>query len=109
MVPHRPSGRMIRDSVTWRRDRAPIGSPATARLRRAPRRSGLAGGLEHGGIERLARALAGPDHELEGREIAFAGVERGAEQRLALLAGRWNAAGEHQRMPVHDDAVLHPE
>src|SRR6266851_4385328 len=65
--------------------------------------------LEHRGVERLARGLAGPDHELEGREVALAGVERGSEQRLALPARGFDAAGQHQRVAVHDQAVLDPE
>src|SRR5262249_50632378 len=69
----------------------------------------LARGLEHGGVERLARRLAGPDHELERWIISFAGVERGREQRLALPAGGLDAPGEQQRVPVHDQAVLDPE
>src|SRR5690349_1647713 len=65
--------------------------------------------LEHGGVERLARGLAGPDHELEGREVALAGIERGAEQRLALPARGFDPAGQHQRMAVHDQPVLRPQ
>src|SRR5262249_18771278 len=44
----------------------------------------LASGLEHGGLERLAGTLAGPDHELERRIVALAGIERGREQHFAL-------------------------
>src|SRR5712671_3930764 len=69
----------------------------------------LALGLEHGGVERLARLLARPDHELEGREIALAGVERGSEHCLALPARRVDPAGQHQGVPIHDQAVLGPE
>src|SRR5262245_38471745 len=69
----------------------------------------LALGLEHGGVERLARRLARPDHELEGGKVALAGIERGGEQCLALPAGGFDAAGEHQRVAVHDQAVLDPE
>src|SRR6516165_7193765 len=71
--------------------------------------SSLAGGLEHGGLERLARALAGPDHELKGREVPLAGIQRGPEQRFALPARGRHAPGQHQGMPVHDDPVLRPE
>ncbi len=42
-------------------------------------------------------------------EIALAGVERGAEQRLALLAGGFDAAGQHQRVAEHHDAFVGPE
>src|ERR1700752_3794212 len=66
-------------------------------------------GLEHGGGERLTRGLVRPDHELEGREVALAGVERGSEQRLALPARGFDPAGEHQRVAIHDEAVLGPE
>jgi hypothetical protein len=61
-----------------------------AQVGRPPAR--LDGGLrlplsvEHGGIQRRARRLARPHHELEGREIPLAGIERGGEQRLALAA-----------------------
>src|SRR3954454_5117907 len=68
----------------------------------------LSGGLEHRGVERLARAFAGPDHELECLEVAFRGVERGIEQRLALTPRNLDAAGEQQRMAEHHDAVLGP-
>src|ERR1700730_18612553 len=63
--------------------------------------SSLARGLEHGGVECLARALAGPDHELEGREIALAGIQRGPQQRLALPARGFHAARQYQRAPIH--------
>src|SRR5262245_40866722 len=76
---------------------------------RKTRRSGLAGGLEHRRVERFARALAGPDDILEGREVALAGVERGAEQSLALGIGGIDAARQHQRMSEHDNAVLWPQ
>ena len=46
----------------------------------------LAGCLEHGGVHGFARGFARPNHELERRIIAFAGVERGPEHRLALPA-----------------------
>src|SRR5258708_4329126 len=68
----------------------------------------LADGFEHRGVERLARALAGPDHELERLEIALRGVERGIQQRLALPARDLDAAGEQQRVTEHHDAVLGP-
>src|SRR5262245_22373020 len=38
--------------------------------------SGLAGGLEQGGVDRLAGAGACPHHELERLIVAFAGVDR---------------------------------
>src|SRR5436309_11926845 len=63
--------------------------------------SGLARGLEHRRLERVARRLAGPDHELERRIIALAGIERGRQQRLALPPGCFHAAGEHERVPIH--------
>src|SRR5262245_23483612 len=65
--------------------------------------------VEHGGVERLARRLARPDHELEGGEVALAGVECGREQRLALPARRFDAAGKHQRVAIHDQSVLNPQ
>jgi hypothetical protein len=43
-------------------------------------------GIEHGGVQRHARRLARPHHELEGGEIPLAGIERGGKQRLALAA-----------------------
>ena len=75
----------------------------------SPRRSGFARGLEHRRVERLARAFPRPDHKLEGGEMPLAGVERGAEQRLALLAGGLDAARQYQRVAEHDDAFLHPQ
>src|ERR1700693_727619 len=71
--------------------------------------SSLACGLEHGGIEGLAGSLAGPDHELEGREIALAAIERGPQQSFALPARGFHAARQDQRVPVHHDAVLGPQ
>src|SRR5262245_29837567 len=65
--------------------------------------------VEHGGVERLARRLARPDDELEGGEVALAGVECGCEQRLALPARRFDAAGKHQRVAIHDQSVLNPQ
>src|SRR5215510_3736368 len=94
---------------TWMAGRSPAitfesgGSPALRLALRLPL------GLEHGGVERLARRLSRPDHELERRKVALAGIERGGEQCLALPAGGFDAAGEHQRMAIHDQAVLDPE
>src|ERR1700730_192262 len=91
-----PTSRMVPER--WASVRAPVIVialfPRSSLARAAGRQeaagrqgaSSLASGFEHGGVERLARSLAGPDHELEGREVAFAGVERSPEQRLALPA-----------------------
>src|ERR1043166_4267219 len=68
----------------------------------------LARGLEHRGVERLARVFAGPDHELKGLEIALAGLERCIEQRLALPAGALAPPRERHRRAEHDDAVVGP-
>src|SRR5262245_9206659 len=68
----------------------------------------LPGCLEHRRVERFARGFAGPDHELEGGKIAFAGVERGPEQRLALLARGLGTAGEHEGVTKHHNALGHP-
>src|SRR6266436_861114 len=70
---------------------------------------GLSLGLEHGGIERLARRLTGPDYELKGGKITLAGVERSAEQALALATGGLHPAGEHEGVTVHDETVRKPE
>src|SRR5690242_4743555 len=69
----------------------------------------LARGLEQNGVERLGRALAGPDHELKCLEVALAGIERGAERRLALRARGGHAAGEEQRVAVHHQPVGEPD
>src|SRR5262245_3724804 len=68
----------------------------------------LPGCLEHRGVERFARGLAGPDHELEGRKIAFAGLECRPEQRLALFARGLRAACEHEGVSKHHNALGHP-
>src|SRR6186713_237322 len=68
----------------------------------------LPGCFEHRGVERFTRGLASPNYELEGREIAFAGIERRAEQRLALLAGGFGAAREDEGVAKHHDALGHP-
>src|SRR6266481_1265673 len=80
---------------------------ATETKRRSASR--LSGGFEHHRFERLARALAGPQHELEGLVVALAGVERDAEQSFALGVCRRDAAGEHERMTEHDEAVIDPD
>src|SRR5262245_3226299 len=69
----------------------------------------LAGCLENGGVERLARRLARPQHELEGREIAFAGIDRGGQHRAALLARGLDPAGQHQRVPEHHHSIARPQ
>src|SRR5207248_10163944 len=81
----------------------------------AARRSGmtatglrLARRIEHCGVKRLARGLAGPDHELERLEITLRGIERGIEQRLALASRDFDATGQQQRMTEHHDTVLGP-
>src|SRR4029079_3456323 len=68
----------------------------------------LPGCFEHRGIERFTRGLASPNHELEGRELAVAGLERRAEQRLALLARGFGTAREDEGMAKHHDALGHP-
>src|SRR5207302_1897678 len=57
----------------------------------------------------LPRRLARPDDELESREIALGGVERGCKNRFALPPGRRDAARQYQSMAEHDDAVLSPD
>src|SRR4029077_154829 len=54
--------------------------------------------FENRRIAPFTRGLASPNHELEGREIAFAGLERRAEQRLALLARGFCTAREDEGM-----------
>src|SRR5580698_9300534 len=71
--------------------------------------SRLSRGLEHGGVHCFARTLAGPDYELERRKVAFAGIERGAEHRLALPVRCGDAAGKNQRMTEHHHAGLRPD
>src|SRR6187455_2994525 len=58
----------------------------------------LPGCFEHRGVERFTRGFTGPNHELEGREIAFTGIERRTEQRLALLARGFGPAREDEGM-----------
>src|SRR5215813_4147422 len=68
----------------------------------------LAGGLEQDRFERLGGALAGPDDELECLIVAFAGVERRAERRLALQARGRDAAGEQEGVAEHHQPVGEP-
>src|SRR5215470_5117712 len=89
-------------------------TPMHNAIDRAPRLyppywSRLSAGFEHDRFKCLARALAGPQHELEGLVVTLAGVKRHAEQSLALGVRRRDAAGEHQRMAEHDDAVFEPD
>src|SRR5690606_11706222 len=65
--------------------------------------------LEHHVGQRLARIGARPDDELEGRIVALARLQRRGQQHLDLLAGRLGAAGEQQRLPEHDRALLLPQ
>ena len=55
-------------SKTWMAGTRPAIDSIRAQTPSRGSRLRLAGGLEHGGVERLARRLAGPDHELEGRK-----------------------------------------
>src|SRR5947209_9386939 len=89
------------------RSRRPPGKTRSLRTSRDDSR--LAGRLEHDGVHRLARRLAGPHHELERLVIALAGVDRGVEQHLALPSGGLDAAGEEQGVAEHDDAILVPQ
>src|SRR5674476_160196 len=69
----------------------------------------LALGVEHRRTHGFRRGLAGPHHELECRVIALAGVD-GADQHALALRGRGGeAAGQHQRLPVHDHAGMGPD
>src|SRR4051794_33323557 len=68
----------------------------------------LARGIEHRGVERFARALARPDHELERLEITLRGIERGVEERLALPPCYFDAPCEQQRVAEHHHAILDP-
>src|ERR1700741_1508289 len=69
---------------------------------------GRAGRLEHGGIERVACAFTGPDHELKRAKITLAGLERGPEERLALFSGCFRAASQHQCVTKHHHALAVP-
>src|SRR5262249_24362948 len=80
----------------------PMGNSTSRARLRLPR------GLEHGRVERLAGALAGPYHELEGLVVTFAGIERDTEHRLALRVGCGDTGGEHDGVAKHDDTVIEP-
>src|SRR6266540_6298863 len=69
----------------------------------------LAGGLEHGGFERFAGALARPDDELERRVIALAGIKGVRQQHLALPPRGFDAARKHERMTKHHEPIVGPE
>src|SRR6516165_1497725 len=83
----------------------PALSPACA----AADESRFARCFEHRGLHRLARGFASPNHELESRIVALAGVKRAAEHGFALPTGSGDAAGENQRVAKHDYTVLHPD
>src|ERR1700688_3982512 len=110
-----PASRMVLER--WASERAPViviawfprSSFAPGRGSGRSGASSLARGLEHGGVERLAGSLAGPDHELEGREIALAGVRRRPQQRSASRPRGSHAARQYQRVPIHYDAILRPQ
>src|SRR5450756_2956846 len=69
----------------------------------------LALGIEHRRTHGLGRGLAGPDYELERRVIALAGVDGADQHGLALRGGGGEAAGQHQRLAVHDHAGVGPD
>src|SRR5690606_39511541 len=71
--------------------------------------SGVALRLEQHVRKRFARRHSRPDDELECLEIALAGLQCAVEQHLYLLAGRFRAAGQQQRMSEHDRAFLLPQ
>jgi len=54
--------------------------------------SGVALGLEHRQVHRLAGAAAGPEDELERLEVVLAGAERGVDDGAALRVARLGAA-----------------
>src|ERR1700692_3247308 len=82
------------------------GMPTLRQLRSVLR---LPGGLEQARFQRLAGTLARPKHELERLVMAFAGIERDAEQGLALGVRCRDAAGEDKGVTEHDDAVIDPD
>src|SRR5579864_911272 len=69
----------------------------------------LALGVEHCGAHGFAGRLARPDHELESRKIAFAGVKRADQHGFALRGGSAHSARQHQRLAVHDHAGMGPD
>src|ERR1700730_10349547 len=69
----------------------------------------LPGGLEQARFQRLAGTLARPKHKLKRLVMAFAGIERDAEQGLALRVRCRDAAGEDEGVTKHDDAVIDPD
>src|SRR5262245_13621983 len=90
----------------WRYAGAPAFRRCAAPPRSAP--SGFARGLEQGGVDRLAGAGARPYHELEGLVVAFAGVDGGIQQHLALPPRRLDATCQDERVAEHHHAVLAP-
>ena len=69
----------------------------------------LALGVKHRGAHGFRGGLAGPDHELERRVIALAGVERAHQHSLALRGLGGHPARQHQRLSVHDHAGVGPD
>src|SRR4051794_9200361 len=69
----------------------------------------LPDGLEHRGIERLARAFPRPKQVSEARKIPLASLQGSADQCLALAAGPPHAPRQQQRVPEHDQTVLGPQ
>src|SRR4051794_286503 len=69
----------------------------------------LALGIEHRRAHGFGRALAGPDHELKCRIIAFAGVNGAPQHALALRGRGADPARQHQSLTVHDHAGVDPD
>src|SRR6185503_10756099 len=68
----------------------------------ALRASGAALALIDDGGGCLGRRFAGPDHELEGREVTVAGFERGGDQGFALLGRRADGAAQQEAVAIDD-------
>src|SRR5579872_3943454 len=73
------------------------------------RQLSLALGVEHRRAHGFGRRLARPDHELERRIVAFAGVERADQHGLALRGGSCHPARQYQGLAVHDHAGVGPD
>src|SRR5215510_1142711 len=79
--------------------------PAPIRRMLTPRPSSLSGALQHRRRDGVFRALAAPQHELEGRVVMFAGFQRQVQQRLAL-GGTGFGIRENHGMAENDGSVL---
>src|SRR5690606_39999715 len=92
---------------------APCGHRATCstarRLLRAARALRLAGRIDQGRVERIARLLVAPQHELERGVEPVALGNRALYRKLRHRQAEQPVFAEHQSVAVEQDAAVRPD